>query len=269
MSTTPRQSLLQRLRNNFLTGLIVVAPIAITLYLTWTFIDFVDSRVLPHILPLIPEEYQPSKLLPFSLPGLGLVVFVVFLTFVGGLAKNFFGRELIRIGEGWVDRMPVVRSIYNALKQIAETIFASADARFDRACLVEYPRRGIWAVAFVATETKGEVKRRAGGAEGEEMLSVFLPTTPNPTSGFLLFVPKKDVLPLDMSIEEAAKLIISAGLITPPDAGAASAAQAAAVPPQKGAAPPPEAARSAPLQSVLEEPKASLLSPRRPFSDRF
>ncbi|MEL6980165.1 MAG: DUF502 domain-containing protein [Pseudomonadota bacterium] len=205
---------MQSLRNNFLTGLIVVAPIGITIFLTWTIIDYVDQQVLPQVLPLLPEEYHPDNFLPFYLPGLGLLVFILFLTFVGGLAKNFFGRELIRIGESWVDRMPVVRSVYNALKQITETIFADSAASFDKACLIEYPRRGVWAIAFVATDTKGEVRERAAG-EGE-MVSVFLPTTPNPTSGFLLFVPKEDVIILDMTLEEAAKLVISGGLITPP-----------------------------------------------------
>lgn len=214
MISSVNATLFQRLRTNFLTGLIVVAPIGITLYLTWTLVDYVDSTVLPQVLPLIPEAYHPDKLLPFSLPGLGLLVFVLFVTFIGGFTRNFFGREIIRIGEGWVDRMPVVRSIYNALKQIAETIFAQSGASFDRACLVEYPRRGIWAIAFIATKTKGEVRRKALGED--EMLSVFLPTTPNPTSGFLLFVPTADVIILDMTVEEAAKLIISAGLITPP-----------------------------------------------------
>lgn len=207
-------SFLTRLRNNFLTGLVVVAPIGITVYLTWFIVDFVDSTVLPAVLPLVPAEYQPDQILPFSLPGLGVLIFVVFVVFIGGLAKNFFGREILRVGEGWVDRMPVVRSIYNALKQIAETIFAQSGASFDRACLVQYPRRGVWSIAFIATDTKGEVKARA--APNEEMISVFLPTTPNPTSGFLLFVPAKDVHVLDMTVEEAAKLIISAGLITPP-----------------------------------------------------
>lgn len=215
MKSAPTLSLLQRLRNNFLTGLIVVAPIGITLYLTWTIVDYVDSTVLPQVLPLIPDDYHPTNLLPFSLPGLGLVVFILFVTFIGGLAKNFFGREVIRVGEGWVEQMPVVRSIYNVLKQITETLFSEATPSFEQACLVEYPRKGLWSIAFIATETRGEVQARS--APGEEMLSIFLPTTPNPTSGYLLFVPARDVIVLDMTIEEAAKLIISAGLITPPN----------------------------------------------------
>ena len=211
-----RASLLQRFRTNFLTGIVVAAPIGITAYLTYTVIDFIDRQVLPQVLPLIPEAYRPENLLPFSVPGLGLVLVILFLVAIGSMTKNFFGREFLKMGERWVDRMPVVRSIYNALKQIVETIFTQSQSSFERACLVEYPRRGIWAVAFVSTDTKGEVRNKA--VDGGDMISVFLPTTPNPTSGFLLFVPKEDVIFLDMSVEDAAKLVISAGLVTPPTA---------------------------------------------------
>jgi uncharacterized membrane protein len=129
------------------------------------------------------------------------------------MAKGLIGRSLIHWAERIVDRMPVVRSLYNGLKQIAETVFSQTDTSFERACMVEYPRRGIWAIAFVSTEAKGEVKAKAPPEGG--MLSVFLPTTPNPTSGFLLFVPEEDVIFLDMSVEDAAKLVISAGLVYP------------------------------------------------------
>lgn len=251
--TTPKSPLFQRLRNNFLAGLIVVAPIGLTFYLTYAFVYFVDSTVLP----LLPSAYSPESLLPFSLPGLGVVVFVAFVTFIGGIAKNFLGREVLRVGEGWVDRMPVVRSVYNALKQITETIFSQNSANFDRACLVEYPRRGAWSIAFVAVETRGEVKDKA--SPDEKMMSVFLPTTPNPTSGFLLFVPQCDVIILDMSIEEAAKLIISAGLITPPGPGEEGAQTI-------------EAAMESGLDAPLELKAAArrrCSAKERPFSARF
>jgi len=141
-------------------------------------------------------------------------VFFFIVAGLGALTKGLFGRQLFRIGEGLVDRMPVVRSIYNALKQIVETIFAQGGKdSFEKVCMIEYPRKGIWAVAFVSTDTSGEVLTRSG--EGA-MMSVFLPTTPNPTSGFLLFLPATDVVVLDMSVEDAAKLVISAGLVTPP-----------------------------------------------------
>ncbi|MEM7683958.1 MAG: DUF502 domain-containing protein [Paracoccaceae bacterium] len=205
-SARPAQrSTIAALRNNFLTGLIVVAPIVITIYLTWTIITFVDAQVVP----LVPEPLRVD----IGLPGFGVLIFLVFTTAVGYFAKHLFGRQLIRLGESWVDRMPIVRSIYNALKQIVETIFNQSNASFQRACLVEYPRRDIWAIAFVSTDTKGEIAQKVGE---NGMVSVFLPTTPNPTSGFLLFVPAEDVVLLDMSVEEAAKLVISAGLVTPP-----------------------------------------------------
>jgi len=202
-----RHALFGSVRTNFLTGLAVVLPIALTIYLVWSFMGFVDARVLP----FIPDRYNPSNYV--DIRGFGLVVFLIFTTFVGALTKGLFGRSLVRLAESIVDRMPVVRSIYNGLKQIVETVFSQQSKSFEKACLVEYPRKGIWAIAFVSTEAGGEVKQRAGSGE---MLSVFLPTTPNPTSGFLLFVPKEDVIILDMDVEEAAKLIISAGLVIPP-----------------------------------------------------
>lgn len=205
----PKQPLLVRARANFLTGLIVVAPVVVTLYLTWAFVTFVDSQIVP----LVPAPYNPATYIEADIPGFGLVVFLIFTTIVGYFAKKVFGKQLIRLGEGIVDRLPLVRSIYNAMKQIVETVLSQSKNSFRHACLIEYPRRNLWAIAFVSTDTKGEIPGRAGQ---DEMVSVFLPTTPNPTSGFLLFVPKRDVVILDMSVEDAAKLVISAGLVTPP-----------------------------------------------------
>ena len=199
----------QAARANFLTGLVVVVPIVLTIWLTWAFITFVDENVVP----LVPAPYNPRTYIDANIPGFGLVIFLLFTTIVGYFAKRVFGKQLIRLGESIVSRMPVVRTIYNAVKQIVETILSQSSASFSQACLIEYPRRGLWAVAFVATETKGEILDRS---KRDAMVSVFLPTTPNPTSGFLLFVPKEDVILLDMSIEEAAKLVISAGLVVPP-----------------------------------------------------
>ena len=200
---------LQRARANFLTGLVVVAPVVITIYLTWTIITFIDAQIVP----LVPSIYNPSTYLDVDIPGFGVLVFLVVTAFVGTLTRRVFGRQLIRWGESLIDRTPIIRSIYNAIKQIAETVFSQTQTSFSNACMVEYPRKGIWAVAFVSTETKGEILEKSGE---EEMISVFLPTTPNPTSGFLLFVPKRDIRILDMTVEEAAKLVISAGLVVPP-----------------------------------------------------
>ena len=143
-----------------------------------------------------------------------MVFFLLFTVFVGWIAKGLIGRSMINYAENLVLRMPVVRSIYSGVKQIAETVFAQSDRSFEEACLIEYPRKGIWAIGFVSTTAKGEINRR-GGDEEEQLLSVFVPTTPNPTSGFLLFFPEKDVIKLDMSVEDAAKLVISAGLVYP------------------------------------------------------
>jgi len=205
-----RASLLSTLRANFLTGMVVVIPVFLTFYLTWWFIGLVDSFVLP----LVPERYQPEPYLGINIRGYGVAIFLIFTMLVGALTKGFIGRSLLSRAERIVDRMPVVRSIYNGLKQIAETVLSQSSNSFEQACLVEYPRRGLWAVAFVATQTKGEVLSLLPGEN--PYLSVFLPTTPNPTSGFLLFVPKADVIILDMDVENAAKLVISAGLVSTP-----------------------------------------------------
>ncbi len=202
-----KHGLLGTVRTNFLTGLAVVLPVALTIYMVWSFVGFVDARVLP----FLPAKYNPANYV--DIRGMGLAVFLIFTTFVGALTKGLFGRSLVRMAESIVDRMPIVRSIYNGLKQIVETVFSQSSKSFEKACLVEYPRRGIWAIAFISTEARGEVLQRSGE---DELLSVFLPTTPNPTSGFLLFVPKSDVVMLEMDVEEAAKLIISAGLVIPP-----------------------------------------------------
>jgi len=205
----PKAGLFARLRNYFLTGIVITAPIAITIYLTYVFVDFVDANVTP----LIPARYNPETYLPFTVPGLGLLVAVFVLILIGFLTANFLGRSFLNFGERIVARMPVVRSIYNALKQIIETVLAQSSSSFREVVLVEYPRRDIWAIAFVTSEAKGQV----ADLDDEAMISVFLPTTPNPTSGFLLFVPKKDLKFLDMSVEDGVKLVISAGMIWPSD----------------------------------------------------
>ena len=199
-----------RLRNYFLTGLIICAPLAITAYLTWSFIMWVDGWVKPYV----PRVYNPDTYLPFSVPGFGLLAALFFITIVGFLTANIIGRTLVEIGESLLDRMPIVRNIYKVLKQIFQTVLAEQSNSFKQAGLIEYPRTGLWSIVFLATDTKGEIGHKLE-ERGEQTVSVFLPTTPNPTSGFLLFVERKDIVILDMSVEEAAKLIISAGLVAP------------------------------------------------------
>ena len=202
---------LAKLRANFLTGLVVIAPIGLTIWLIWTMFGWVDGFVLP----LIPDQFNPEAYIGINLRGLGVIFFLVFTILVGWVAKGLIGRSLIRFAETLVERTPVVRTIYSGIKQIAETVFAQSERSFEKACLVQYPRKGIWAIGFISTQAKGEVLDRAETMGG--LMSVFVPTTPNPTSGFLLFFPEEDVVELDMSIEDAAKLVISAGLVYPPE----------------------------------------------------
>ncbi len=207
---TPRRpGLLARLRASFLTGLVVIAPVSLTIWLIWTLIGWVDGVVLP----LVPYNFSPNEYIGINLRGIGVIFFLVFTIIIGWVAKGLIGRSLIRFAESLVDRMPVVRSIYSGVKQIAETIFAQSERSFEKACLIQYPRKGIWAIGFISTTAKGEISRRA--ETGGQLMSIFLPTTPNPTSGFLLFLPREDVIELDMTVEDAAKLVISAGLVYP------------------------------------------------------
>ncbi len=206
-----RPTIWQRTRGNFLTGLVIVAPVVLTIYLIWTVVTFIDAKVVPWV----PSIYNPNTYVGVDIPGFGVIIFIIFTAIVGALTKGLFGRQLVRFWENLISRTPVVRSLYKGLKQIVETILSQSNSSFQNACLVQYPREGIWAIAFISTDTKGEVFENI---PSDEVVSVFLPTTPNPTSGFLLFVPKKDVVILDMTVEDAAKLVISAGLVTPPTA---------------------------------------------------
>ncbi len=203
----------RRLRNYFLTGIVVIGPIGLTIWLTLQIVGFIDNTVRT----LVPARYE--NLLSSGIPGLGVVISVVGLMLVGFVTANFLGRTLIAYAEQLVDRMPVVRSVYGALKQIFETVLAQSSTSFREVVLVEYPRKGIWAMAFVTGETKGEVQDITEG----EVVNIFLPTTPNPTSGFLLFVPRRDLVILQMTVEEGIKLVISGGLVAPPSPGTAEA----------------------------------------------
>lgn len=209
LGTPPARKAVSRIRRYFLAGILVTAPLGITALIAWWIINFVDERITP----LIPDKYNPETYLPFSLPGLGLLILFIVLTLIGALTAGLLGRWVVNTGERILNRMPVVRSIYSAIKQIFETVLAQQSNAFREAVLVEYPRRGIWAIGFITGTTKGEVQNLTL----EETVNIFLPTTPNPTSGFLLFVPREEVVPLDMSVEEAVKMVISGGIVTPPD----------------------------------------------------
>ncbi len=204
-----RHKLIADLRTSFLTGLAVIAPIGLTLWLIWSVINWIDGWVLP----FLPSFLRPATRLGIDVPGAGVVMFLVFAVVVGWVTRGVVGSTLLRWGESIVDRMPVIRSVYNGVKQVAETALSQSETSFDRACLVEYPRKGIWAIGFISTRAKGEVSVSLQAAGRIE--TVFVPTTPNPTSGFLLFVPASDLIELEMAVEDAAKLVISAGLVYP------------------------------------------------------
>lgn len=205
----PRASLWRRIRTNFLAGVLVTAPIGITFYLAWIVIDWVDSRVTP----MIPARYNPESYLPFSLPGLGVLIIFLVLTVVGAFTTGLLGRWAVGIFERVLARMPVIRSVYGAIKQIIETVLKQQSNAFRQVVMFEYPRRGSWALGFITGTTEGEVQNLTE----DDVVNVFLPTTPNPTSGYLLFVPKKDLVVLSMTVEEGIKMVVSGGIVTPPD----------------------------------------------------
>jgi uncharacterized membrane protein len=199
-----------RLRNYFLTGLVVVGPVGITLYIAWNFITLIDAWVKPYV----PALYNPDSYLPFAVPGVGLVFSLVLLTIIGALAANLLGRSLISAGEMMLGRTPIVRNVYRGLKQIFESVVtaSSPGQNFQKVALMEFPSKGIWSIVFVTGDAARDIAREL---PGQDLISVFMPTGMLPPSGFVCFVPRKDVLPLHMSVEDAAKIIISAGMVNP------------------------------------------------------
>ncbi|NNH30473.1 DUF502 domain-containing protein [Rhizobium sp. SEMIA 4085] len=206
----PRLPIATRMRNNFLAGLIICAPIAITLWLTWSVVRWADSWVKPYI----PARYDPEGYLNFAVPGSGLVIAMIFITIIGFLGKNLIGQTIVQFGESVVRRVPLVRSIYKSVKQIFETVLEERSNSFKKVGLIEYPSPGLWALVFIATDAKGEIASKFN-AMGQDMVSVFLPPTPIPTAGFLIFVPREKIVMLDMSAEDGAKLLVSGGLVAP------------------------------------------------------
>lgn len=199
-----------RLRNYFLAGLVIAAPVSVTIWLTWSLITWVDSWIRP----LIPARFSPETYLRFTIPGFGLVVAVLVLTLIGFLAANIIGRTILGYGERVVGRMPLVRAIYRAVKQLFESVISDRARSFQRVGLIQFPRPGMWCIGFVATETKGEIAHILATSD-ERVYSVFVPPTPAPTAGFVLFVKESDITFLDMSVEDAAKLVLSMGLVSP------------------------------------------------------
>lgn len=203
-----------RLRNYFLTGLLVAGPAGITVYLTWSMVSWIDSWVKPYL----PTAYNPDTYLPFRVPGYGLVVALVIITLIGFLTANIVGASIFSFSENLLGRMPLVRNLYKGLKQIFSSVLADKGGAFKEAVLVRFPHPGAWSIAFVAGATRGEVADRI---DGEDLITVYVPTTPNPTGGYLLFVRRADTVALDMSVEDAAKFVISFGLVSSESAEAA------------------------------------------------
>ena len=193
-----KKSIFAKIRNNFIAGIVVLIPIGITLYLTLCLIR-ISGRI-------IPKEINPNNYLPFNIPGVEIVIALIIITFIGWLSLSFLGKKFFELFNNILKKIPILRTIYSAIGQMTET-FTKSDNKQKSVVLLEYPRKGIWAVGFATKENKGLIKNKVG----EDIINIFVPTTPNPTSGFLLMVPKKDLIYLDVSFEQASKFIVSAG----------------------------------------------------------
>jgi uncharacterized membrane protein len=205
----PHHSIGGRVRNYFLTGLVVAGPVAITVWLIWSFVNWVDDLVRP----LFPIAYRPETYLPVKIPGFGLIIVFIGLTGLGFFAANLVGRKLVEFGEDILGRMPIVRPLYKGLKQVFETLFAKSGTTFRTVGLVEFPAPGMWSLVFLSAAPGADITARLPSQE--EHVSVFLPCTPNPTTGFFFYVARSEVIELDLPVEDAAKLIMSAGMIQP------------------------------------------------------
>jgi len=209
VAASPQQSgLVARLRNYFLTGLVVAGPLAITVWLIWSIVTWVDGFMRP----LIPEMYRPETYLPWPIPGTGLIIAIAALMLLGFLTANFVGRTLVRWGEGLLNRMPIVRPIYKTMKQIFEALFSKSGSSFRQVALVEFPAPGMWSLVFLSQPPSGDLAEKL--PQGEHV-SAFMPCTPNPTTGFFFYVLRKDLIVLDISVENAMTLLISAGMVQP------------------------------------------------------
>ncbi|MEQ9316254.1 MAG: DUF502 domain-containing protein [Henriciella sp.] len=195
------------LRGRFLAGMVIAAPIAITIFVLQFLINFIDSRVKP----LLPPLLQPETYTNYAIPGFGVLVMIIALTILGAIATNLIGRSVISATDRILSRIPLVRNVYAAFKQLTEVLANNQQASYDRVVMVEYPKKGSWCIGFVASNAKGEIRENLSA----DFIGVFVPTTPNPTSGFLMFVHQDECIDLDMTVEEGAKMILSAGLIVP------------------------------------------------------
>jgi len=198
----PKKSIFVRIRNNFIAGIVVLIPIGITLYLTLAIVK-VSSKILP-------KEINPNNYLPYNIPGIEIIIALILITLIGWLSLSFIGKKLLNIFDNILNKIPILRTIYSAFSQMLDT-FTKSKTNKQNVVLVEYPRKGTWAVGFATNKNTGEIKNKIG----QEVINVFVPTTPNPTSGFLLMFPKEDVIYLDITFEQASKFIVSAGSTNP------------------------------------------------------
>ena len=206
----PSNFLLAYMRRWFLAGLLITVPAIFTFYAIWLVVNVIDDQVAK----LLPPYLFPQYYIDFPLPGFGLIISVVIIMIIGAITTGIIGRGLVRFSERLVESIPVIRSIYGAVKQIMETVMKSQSDAFREVVLIEYPRKEVWVIGFVTGSTRGEVQN----ISAENLINVFVPTTPNPTSGFLLFLPREDVIVLDMGVEAAVKMVVSGGIVTPEDA---------------------------------------------------
>lgn len=202
--------LMRKLKAYFFTGILVTAPVTITFYMAYKLILYIDRSING----LIPPKFQISRYFPYEIPGIGVIVLIVGLIVIGMFTTGYFGKFFVRLGEKIVSKMPFISSVYSLLKQVFETFFSDKKQSFNQVVLLQYPRQGLWTIGFVSAVTTGETAQNFE----KKMLNVFVPTTPNPTSGFLIFVPETDVVKMDMTVEEALKFVISCGIVTPEDA---------------------------------------------------
>ena len=196
----------KKIKNTFLTGIAVIIPIGLTVYILFFLISIMDN-----LLKIVPARFQPDNLFNFHIPGLGVIFTLILIFIVGLVTKSYLGNKLVRLGEWFVNKIPFVRSIYQAIKQLVDAIFSDKSQSFKKVVIVEYPRKGMYVIALVTGESKGEVQTKMA----QKCINLFVPTTPNPTSGFYIMVPEDDVINMDMTVEEAFKLIISGGIVAP------------------------------------------------------
>jgi uncharacterized membrane protein len=196
----------KKIKSVFLTGFAAMIPVGVTVYIIFFLI-----RTMDNLVKIIPHRFQPDELLGFHIPGLGIIFTLVLMFIIGLITKSYLGRKAVSLGEWIVDKIPFVSGIYKGVKQLVDAIFSDKHRSFRKAVLIEYPRRGLYSIAFVTGDSRGELQEKTG----QKHINLFIPTTPNPTSGFYIMIPENDVIPLDMSVEEAFSLIISGGIISP------------------------------------------------------